>query len=252
MGGEGAPCPSSDAPSPIAGLPDCEIHSQALQNYAPLTSPSVLMSMSSACPLSPALPSHACISILHFSFLFPPFPLSVPAPYPAHVRRPPNLGSPPLAHLLLNRPCDALIPSLPPDVVRSDAPACAFASHAWHNYPPRPLAIRPHIHVKRLPSYLCLAIPRTHIHPSPVLPLPALCYCTPSRPFPTPPLPQHFDTLRLRTSSLTGLATSVSLPGLPTLSGSILQLVRFIPTPCKTILPAPRLPSSYPSQAPFL
>ena len=147
------------------------------------------MSMSSACPLSPALPSHACISILHFSFLFPPFPLSVPAPYPAHVRRPPNLGSPPLAHLLLNRPCDALIPSLPPDVVRSHSPACAFASRAWQNHPSRPLAIRPHIHVKRLPSHLCLAIPRTHIHPSPVLPLPALCYCTLSRPFPTPPSP---------------------------------------------------------------
>lgn len=128
--------------------PACAFPPHALQSYPHRPPACVLISISGACPLISALSSKASISILHPSSLCLSSAL---APYPAHSRRAGHQNSPPLAHLLLNRPSDP------------------------------------------------------------------------------PPL-----------------------PCLPPLSGSMLQLARLIPTPCRTVLPAPLHPSSYPSQAPSL
>ena len=162
--------------------PACAFPPHALQSYPHRPPACVLISISGACPLVSALSSQASISILHPSSLCLSSAL---APYPAHSRRAGHQNSPPLAHLLLNRPSDPPpLPCLPP-LSGSMLQLARLIPRALQNGSSRtsssvlisissafPL-------IPALPSHACLSILNLFfLSPS---------SCTLSRPFPTFP-----------------------------------------------------------------
>ena len=141
--------------------PACAFPPHALQSYPHRPPACVLISISGACPLVSALSSQASISFLHPSSLCLSSAL---APYPAHSRRAGHQNSPPLAHLLLNRPSDPPpLPCLPP-LSGSMLQLARLIPHALQNGSSRTsssvlISISSAFpHIPALPSHACISI----------------------------------------------------------------------------------------------
>ena len=212
--------------------PACAFDSHALQNGSSRTSSSVLISISSAFPHIPALPSHACISIIDLSFLSPSTAQSTcrfqapiqhdggsacahPPPGPGVPTAPGPMGSDARRtpantawRWQRRRRCGLAVPhhpsvrrgALDPTASRNRFHGAGHVVGGVH----RAELSHARSATRGLPSYPCLSIPRLLIHPEPFLPLTFLLHPIP----PVPDFPEIWTVLRLRSACSTGLATS--------------------------------------------